>query len=198
MLVRDAMTPDPVTATRSTTLRAVATTLADLHVSALPVVDEEHVVIGVVSEADLLEEAFQPDRRSHLIPPADQEPGADVGVAAVITSPAVTVHAATDVVDVVTLMRAHGYKSLPVVDDAGRLIGMVSRSDLVRFRTRKDKDILDAVLAVFRELQRPDWLVDVAAGAVVITGPGTAGDRAMAEASAATVAGVVRVTTRPT
>lgn len=197
MLVRDAMTPDPVTATRSSTVRAAATTLADLHISALPVVDEEHVVIGIVSEADLLENAFSPDHRSRLIPPPDREPAADLGVAAVMTSPAVTVHAVTDAVDVVALMRTHGYKSLPVVDDGGGLIGMVSRSDLVRFRARRDAETLDAVLAVFYELQRPDWLVDVTAGAVVVTGPETAGDRTIAEASAETVAGVARVTTRP-
>ena len=60
MLVRDAMTPDPLAVAPATGTREAAAMLARHHISALPVV-EGGVVVGVVSEADLLRGAFEPD-----------------------------------------------------------------------------------------------------------------------------------------
>lgn len=196
MLVRDAMTPDPVTVGTTRTVEEIAAVLATHRISAVPVVDEHRGVLGVVSEADLLQDAFPPDRRSHLRPPPEPRDTSGRTAGEVMTSPALTVHAATDVAEVVVQMRSHGFKSLPVVDDAGTLVGIISRSDLVRVRARGDEAIRDDVLSLFGDLLHPDWQVDVVAGSVVVTGPTTSEDRAVAEASAASVAGVVRVTTR--
>lgn len=195
MLVHDAMTPRPVTLGTSTTLEQAFTTLSSHGVSALPVVDRDGRVLGVVSEADLLPGAYAPDGRAHLIPARAQPAPTAETVAEVMTSPAVTVHARTDVVDVVRLMTEHGFKSLPVVDDDDALVGVVSRSDLVRLHTRSDDAITVDVATLLGDLLHPEWTFSVLHGVVAVSGPLTTRDRALAEASVITVPGVVRVDT---
>ena len=172
MLVHDAMTSHPVTVHASTSLEDAFTALAEHAVSAAPVVDGTGHVLGVVSEADLLPDAYVPDRRTHLIPPRPEPAAAMRTVADVMSSPAVTVRSGADVVEVVALMTEHGYKSVPVVGEDGALVGILSRSDLVRLRARSDEVIGHDV-----------------------TGPLTTDERALAEANAVTVPGVVRVRT---
>lgn len=195
MLVHDAMTPHPVAVSASSSLEDAFTALAEHAVSAVPVIDRTGHVLGVVSEADLLPDAYAPDRRKHLIPPGPDPARAVRIVADVMSSPAVTVDAQADVVEVVALMTEHGYKSVPVVGEDGHLVGIVSRSDLIRFRARSDEAIGHDVTTLFRELRQPGWTVDVLHGVVDVTGPLTADERALAEASAVTVPGVVRVRT---
>lgn len=195
MLVHDAMTPHPVTVGAATSLRTAFTVLADRAVSAIPVVDRTGHVLGVVSEADLLPDAYAPDRRAHLIPPVPEPAHAAGTVADVMTSPAVTVHAQADVVDLVGLMTVHGFKSVPVVDDEGGIVGIVSRSDLVRLRARSDDAIGYDVAALFRDLLHPRWTADVHDGVVDVAGPTSQDERDLAEVCAATVPGVVRVRT---
>ncbi|SDS08091.1 CBS domain-containing protein [Nocardioides scoriae] len=190
------MTPDPVSVTPTTSARDATAALSRHRISALPVVDGG-TVVGVVSEADLLRDAFPPDRRAHLRPPPERSGPTGTTVGEVMTSPAVTAHAATDVADVVRTMATGGFKSLPVVDDHGALVGVVSRSDLVRFRDRGDEEVRDEVVSLLRDLLHPEWRAEVADGVVTVVGPTTPDDVALAEASVASVPGVVRVTTRP-
>ena len=197
MLVQDAMTPHPVTVGASTSLEDAFAALAEHAVSAVPVVDETGHVLGVVSEADLLPDAYTPDQRTHLIPTGPEPARADRTVADVMSSPAVTVRSQVDVVDVVALMIEHGYKSLPVVGEHGYLLGIVSRSDLVRLRARSDDDIGRDVAALFHDLLHPRWTADVHDGVVDVAGPVTQDERELAEACAATVPGVVSVRTPP-
>lgn len=197
MLVQDAMTPHPVTVGASTSLAEAFAALSEHAVSAVPVVDGTGHVLGVVSEADLLPGAYVPDRRMHLIPPRPEPAHEARTVADVMSSPAATVRSRDDVVDLVGLMTEHGYKSVPVVDEQGDLVGIVSRSDLVRLRARSDEAIRHDVTALFRDLLQPRWTVDVLHGVVDVTGPLTTDERALAEASAVTVPGVVRVRTPP-
>ncbi|WP_237305506.1 CBS domain-containing protein [Streptomyces sp. SAT1] len=61
------------------------------------------------------------------------------------TAPAVTVRADATVAGAARLMARHGVEQLPVVDDAGRLIGIVGRSDLLKVFLRSDEDIAEEV-----------------------------------------------------
>ena len=182
------MTPD-------TTLKHAAKVLAELRISSLPVLDDKGRLCGVVSEADLIREAFVPDPRAHLIP-HDEERTSQRCVDEVMTPHAITVHPYTDIADVADLMTSSGVKCLPVIDDDRRLVGVVSRSDLVRVRARADDVIEREVDARLVDMGHGDWLVDVNDGDVEIEGPSNDIDRSMAKVIASTIPGVVTVTVR--
>lgn len=193
MFVRDVMTRDPATVSIDTTIKQAARVLMERAVSALPVLDHEGRLSGVVSEADVLQNAFAADPRSHLIlEQADRRSPLHL-VSQVMTAHAMTAHETTDVADAANLMTSTGAKSLPVVDDRGHLVGMVSRSDLVRLRARADNDIEREVNDLLLSLGWTDWVVAVSDGVVGIQGPRTPRERSMAEAAVAGVAGVVSV-----
>ena len=123
--VQDVMTIEVVVAQPTTPVKQVARLLADHRLSALPVVDGQGRVLGVVSEADLLGAGR---------PVAERQPPATAG--AVMTSPAVTVDPQATVTEAARRMQAAGMKRLPVVAGSGRLVGIVSRADLLRPLTR--------------------------------------------------------------
>jgi CBS domain-containing protein len=145
--VQDVMTIEVVVAQPTTPVKQVARLLADHRLSALPVVDGRGRVLGVVSEADLLGDGR---------PLAGGQPAATAG--AVMTSPAVTVDAQATVTEAARRMQAAGLKRLPVVAGSGRLVGIVSRADLLRPLTRPDEEIRWAI----EELLGSELLVDPA------------------------------------
>ena len=195
MLVHDVMTREPATVTPTSHLKEAATVLAAHHISVLPVVDEHGRICGVVSEADLIHDAFPPDARTRLLP-RQRAHRAAVFVSEVMTSPAITVHESTDVADVAELMTTRSLKSLPVVDDHQKIVGMVSRSDLMRVRARSDDLLAQDVEALLASIGHRDWKVGVHDGVVDIDGPSTTLDRSIAEVAAQTVTGVVAVEVR--
>jgi CBS domain-containing protein len=191
MLVREVMTSPAVTVTPYTTAQEALRLLDECHITALPVVDDDGVVVGVVSEADLLA----------LIPDGQQsDPLLPVGTAAtrrvrdLMTRPAVTVDADSQIVEAVELMRSTVVKSLPVVLNR-RIVGVVSRSDLVRVLAHADDRIRYAITGLLRA-EGVNWLVDVSDGVVTIDGPITDRQRRSAEAIARSVSGVVDVRVR--
>jgi hypothetical protein len=93
-------------------------------------------------------------------------------------------------------MTKHGLKSLPVVDDDDRVVGVVSRSDLVRVRARSDDLVEQDVEALLASIGHRDWTVGVHEGVVDIDGPGNPLDRSIAEVAAQSVVGVVAVEVR--
>jgi len=145
--VREHMTQEVVAATPRMTIKEVARLLAAAEVSALPVVDEEGRVVGVVSEADLLLKEERPEelRRHHRIEGHEiREERAKLDahtVADVMTSPAITIGPDAMVREAARLMRVRGVKRLPVVDERGALAGIISRGDIVRIFLRSDTDI---------------------------------------------------------
>lgn len=179
------MTHDVVWAERDTPFKEVARLLADHRISGLPVVDDDDKVVGVISEDDLLHrQARQP--RDHELPSRWHLPGLTrrarrasakaeaVTAAELMTSPAVTVRAHDGIVEAARLMSERQLKRLPVVDEAERLVGIVSRRDLLRVFLRPDElirqEILDEVVV------RTLWLtpaaidVEVRDGTVTLTG----------------------------
>ena len=193
MLVREVMTSKPVTVRAETPVKD-ALALLDRHsITMLPVVSDDSVLVGVLSEADLLVGRVRPAARATMIPPTTErsdDQGATVG--ALMTSLALTVTEETDVAEVTKVMTATGVKSLPVVDAGRRVVGVVSRRDIVRTMARSDAEIEQELTALFRSLEL-DWRVEVDDGHVRVTGPQEAKDRSLALSAVSTVAGVVDV-----
>ena len=119
----EVMTPiaDLVVATPSTGVRSAATWLSANRLTCLPVLDDDDRLLGVVSEADLV-----PDRLSGRRGP----PPTRVGDA--MTTGATAVRHDVPIVKVARAMISHRFRVLPVLDDDGRVVGMVSRGDLLR------------------------------------------------------------------
>src|SRR4029079_7024156 len=132
MFVQDVMTREPMTVTRETPIKRAAEILVEHQISSLPLLDEGGVRCGVVSEADLIRDAFVPDARGHMLPGEHGDSSVPAFVDEVMTQHAITAHETTDIADVAELMASTGVKCLPVIDDDGRLVGVVSRSDLVK------------------------------------------------------------------
>lgn len=113
-LVEDVMTTNTVAISASTAVRTIAELLAARSVSAVPVVDLENRVVGVVSEADVLQYRLTGGTAARIM-----------------SSPPLTVRADQPAAVAAQIIEKYGIKRLPVVDDLGRLVGIVSRSDLV-------------------------------------------------------------------
>ncbi|PXY36547.1 CBS domain-containing protein [Prauserella flavalba] len=193
MLARDVMTAPVVTVTPETPVRTAAATLAARGFTALPVVNDEGWLLGVVTEIDLVRDRFPRDIRSpRLEDVSEPPPGATVGD--VMTAPAVAVGVTLDVVGVVRVMLDEGLRSLPVVDGE-RVVGIVSRRDLVRMLARDDAMLARDVRNRLAMVSAPGrWGVHVDDGVVTLTDPkDDESDRHVATVLAESVPGVLRV-----
>ncbi|MGP0042640.1 MAG: CBS domain-containing protein [Rhodomicrobium sp.] len=140
----DVMTTSVVTAGPETPLRKIAKLLLEHNISAVPVVDGDGAVIGMVSEGDLLRHNDE-DRRARrdwwldlLAQGESLSPQfieslrmPDRQAREIMSAPVVTVSDHTDVVEIGRLLSAHRIKRVPVLRD-GRVVGIVSRADLIR------------------------------------------------------------------
>jgi len=149
--VASVMTARPVVATEATGFKQIAVLLAEHRISALPVVDETGRLVGVVSEADLLlKETFAPADHPHLLesPRKRQERGKAGALLAgdLMTSPAVAIGASAQITEAARLMHDMKVKRLPGVDRDGRVIGIVTRGDLLRVFLRPDSQIREDVV----------------------------------------------------
>ena len=146
MQVHEVMTRDVTTVSPDTSLKEVAATLVARRISGLPVVGDDGRVQGVVSEADIIgKEAGSPHERSllgRLLHGAGADPRLEARTAAeAMTSPAVTIASTREVAEVARLMSGKAVNRLPVVDEDGKLVGIVTRADLVRAFLRSDSEI---------------------------------------------------------
>lgn len=187
MLVADVMTTPAVRVRCGAPIEDAIHLLGTTGISALPVVDVEQRVVGILSEADVLREPLPRDPRAHLRPSATALVR-DRIVDEVMTVDAVCVTAHTDCSEVSQTLAETGWKSMPVVDD-GRLVGMVSRSDILRALAVPDIVIRQAVLSAFAAAGYPEWAAVVSSGHVTIAAPGP-GLAEAALATASTVPGV--------
>ncbi len=145
MKVQEVMTREVTTVAPEASLREVAETLVRHGISGLPVVDESGGVVGVVSEGDIVGKEAGPEpersllaRLLHGSPPSKLEAR---NAAEAMTSPAVTIAPSREVAEAARLMTEQRFNRLPVVDDDGRLAGIVTRADLVRAFLRTDAEI---------------------------------------------------------
>lgn len=176
--VADVMTRTVVALVSDTEFKDIVKAMGRWHVSALPVVDGEHMVVGVVSEADLLpKEEFRdgdPDPYARLRRLSDLAKAGARTAEELMTAPAVTTRADATLAQAARTMARRRVKRLPVVDGDGVLLGIVSRSDLLKVFLREDEDIArevrDQVAAfLFPDLTEP-LRVSVRAGVVTVTG----------------------------
>jgi CBS domain-containing protein len=193
MLVRDVMTADPITIRPDVGVKEALTRLAHIGITSLPVVDDGRRLCGIVSEADLIRDAVGADPRAHERPVTIRPVAAAQTVEDVYTREPVVVRPEDDVSTAVELMSTRGFKSLPVVDDQHQLVGMLSRSDVVRALARDDNLIAEEINEFFENLGHTDWTVAVTDGVVEITGPSDAAQRSLAHTISRTVPGVVEV-----
>jgi CBS domain-containing protein len=167
MLVRDVMSRPVVTVQPDTPIRAAAARLTGRGFTALPVVDGDGELVGVVTEADLLRDRVRHDARSMVDEEPAPAPASRVGQ--VMTTEVLTATPTTDVADLVERMQELGIRSVPVVRASEGLVGIVSRRDVLATFTRAD-----AVIAtdVRRRLEsyagRGRWEVDVQGGRVTL------------------------------
>lgn len=184
--VGSVMTTNVVRAQYGTPFKEVARLLAAHRISGLPVVDEDDKVIGVISETDLVARQaatpgpYEPHRRlaflSRLTRGARRRAAKAHARTAgrLMTEPPVIAHADDTVVEAARIMAQHQVERLPVLDKADRLVGIVTRRDLLQVFLRPDGEIRTEVIEDI--LQRTLWLaprsIDVAVveGVVTLTG----------------------------
>ena len=144
-MVKDVMTTHVVAVRKSAPFKDMAARLREHRVSAFPVLDDDDRVIGVVSEADLLtKEALESGgtgKVSSILHHREQAKAAGITAQDLMTVPPVTIGPNEFASHAARLMYSRRVKRLPVVDDNGRLIGIVSRSDVLSVYSRPDADI---------------------------------------------------------
>jgi CBS-domain-containing membrane protein len=176
------MTTDVVRAEYGTPFKEVARLLATHRISGLPVVDEDDRVIGVLSETDLMmhqattPDPYEPRNRARL---AELTPGAKRLAAKgrartagrLMTAPAVTVHADDTIVRAARTMAQKHVERLPVLDQEDRLVGIVTRRDLLQVFLRPDQEIREEVIqeVLVRALWLPPGSVEVSVTEGVVT-----------------------------
>lgn len=179
-LVRDVMTTKVETVEPWAPFTEIVTRLAEHRISAAPVVDPEGNVLGVVTEADLLLKQEHPDPKLDI--PLiwsrrrrrEREKAAASVARELMTTPPVTVLPTITVTEAARRMHTAGVKRLPVVDEAGRLVGIVSRADLLAVFTRTDeaiwREVMDDVIVGDFMMDPSRFFIDVVDGVVVLQG----------------------------
>ncbi|MFJ4694034.1 CBS domain-containing protein [Streptomyces sp. NPDC088766] len=178
-LVGDLMTSAVVSVRQDTGFKDVAERLTKHDITAVPVIDEQGHPVGMVSEADLLrKQESQADPGGHLtaahLPPAERAKARALTAQGLMTSPAVTARPQWSVVEAARVMARNHVKRLPVVDDADRMVGIVSRGDLLRVFLRRDLTIYEEITTevLTRTLGLPpgEVTVQVSDGRVTLSG----------------------------
>jgi CBS-domain-containing membrane protein len=136
--IRDVMTHEVVTVDEHTPFKEITQLLTDCRIGAVPVLDSEARVVGVVSEADLLlkEEYPQGPPTGWLLEGhrrrATRAKATGATAVELMTAPAITIRPDASLAEAARLLHRHQIKRLPVLDPAGPLVGIVSRADLLK------------------------------------------------------------------
>jgi CBS domain-containing protein len=208
--VGNVMTSDVVRVPEATSFKQVAELLAQHRISGLPVVDGDEKVVGVISESDLMarqaRDGRATPRRRLLLSPASRRMAVKaraLTAGQLMSTPPVTVHADDSIAFSARAMAEHRVERLPVLDEEDRLVGIVTRRDVLQVFLRPDADIReDVVQEVF---VRTLWLAPSAVGVWVQDGVVTlegelerASEVSIAGGAAARIDGVVAVDNRLT
>ncbi|MBQ0983484.1 CBS domain-containing protein [Streptomyces sp. F63] len=174
--VGSVMTGDVVRVVRSTPFKDVAALLAEHRISGVPVVDDDEKVLGVISETDLMarqaEKTDSGERRHRfrLTPSAHRTAVKARALTAgeLMSSPAVTVRAESSIAEAARTLAKFRVERLPVIDEEDRLVGIVTRRDLLQVFLRPDEEIRAEVID--EVLVRTLWLVPQAIKVTVTDG----------------------------
>jgi CBS domain-containing protein len=175
-------------------VKEVAALLIEREIGAVPVVDESHALIGIVSEADLVRLEEIPDPRLQITDLPHFVAVAPRTAAEVMTSDVIALSDSTGVAEVARVMVERAVKHVPIVS-AGRLVGIVARRDVLRVLARKDELIASDLETLFGDeaLVLGRISIDVSDGIVTLDGPRDPRGRRLAQVLARSVPGVVAV-----
>jgi CBS domain-containing protein len=202
--VRDVMTREVSTVGPDTSAKYAAEVMAGRGYAALPVVDDDSRLVGIVAEADVLHDRLPSDPRLHMRRNEGPDHAPPLLVRGVMTVGVRTADAGADIADVARLFIDERLRSVPVVEH-GRLVGIVSRRDLLAALVRPDQEIRRELLQLVEGYtgEADCWDVTVTEGvATVARTGGTPEVPAQAEEGALrslahTVPGVVSVRILP-
>lgn len=151
----DVMSRPVVSVQVSTPLQEAGALLADYGYAGLPVTDGNGVLLGVLTSGDVL-------RADHS---RQQTAGS------VMTTPAVVAEMFSSLDGVGRLLLQRGIRSVPVVDDSGRVIGIISRGDLLRLNVTSDDAIAVGVQKLLDDFTgKRRWVAQVRGGDVTVAG----------------------------
>ncbi|MEU0398030.1 CBS domain-containing protein [Streptomyces sp. NPDC006208] len=177
--VRELMTRDVVRVRQDAPFKEIVRLLTEHQVTALPVVDDQDRPLGVVSEKDLLRKSTDQSGSADLLPLPDPEAwerakAEGTKAEELMSAPAVCARPEWSVVEAARLMEVQNVKRLPVVDESDKLIGIVSRRDLLGVFLRDDEairlEIVQDVLARTLGRDPSSITVEVREGQVVLSG----------------------------
>jgi CBS-domain-containing membrane protein len=177
--VREVMTRDVVTVNRFASFKDVARQLAEAGVTAVPVVDGFNRLVGIISAGDLLsKESAQPEPHGRAdgawMRPAARDRAVAESAGALMSTRLFTAGADWSVARAARVMDLHQVARLPVVDEQGVLVGIVSRSDLLEVFLRPDQEIHDEIVQGLVESALrlpPDTIrIHVVDGVVAVSG----------------------------
>jgi CBS domain-containing protein len=176
--VRDVMTTSVVTVDRITPYQEIDRLLVQHRISGVPVLMMGRQVAGVVSEADLLAAEDEKARHARMAAAAGRRwrlrkrPQAGLTAGSLMTAPAITIGPDATIPAAARLMNTHHVRRLPVTDEHGKLVGIVSRRDLLSVFLRPDGDIARDVQQVLHETDcdPATVIVTVRHGVVTLTG----------------------------
>lgn len=179
--VADVMTARVHVASPSTPFKLLVRLIEENRVSAIPIVDQHGIPIGVVSESDLILKERRGELESgsnilHIGRGHQRKVAKSVGLVAsdLMTAPPITVRADASLAEAARLMQQRNIRRLVVVDDRGLIAGIVSRSDLLQVFLRTDEDlrdeVIDKVIPAILLDQSPSIDVEVMSNVVTLSG----------------------------
>jgi CBS domain-containing protein len=189
------MSTPAVSVTARTSVHRAANILSERGFSALPVVDHAGTLVGVVSEADLIKDRFAaPGTAPDGAAAAGRDLPAET-VGEVMTSPPAFVDQTASLETIADTMTSGRRRSIPVVDGT-RLVGVISRSDILRFLARGDAQLALDIRRSLRGFGDPDrWSVTVTDGdATILDDAIDRSDHQAVQAAVEAVPGVRRAT----
>lgn len=149
--VRDVMTTEVISVTRRTGFKEIAQLLHTRGLGAVPVLDDQGMIAGIVSQGDLLpKEAYHdrvPTRREMLLHLEEIEKAGGTTAGDVMTVPVAVIGPHAPLGEAARLMARHHVRTLPVVDGRGTLMGIISRSDLLKVFLATDEQLTATVVA---------------------------------------------------
>src|SRR5215472_15140962 len=160
--VSDVMTTSVITVDRITPYQEIDRLLTEHRISGVPVLKMGREVAGVVTEADLLAAEDETNRRARMAGSVGRrrllrkQPQVSLTAGTLMTAPAITIGRDATIPAAARLMNTHHVRRLPVVDEDRKLVGIVSRRDLLSVFLRPDADIVHDVQQVFDEIPVAD------------------------------------------
>jgi len=175
--VGDVMTTSVVAVRTSADFKEIVWALRHYRVSACPVIDDDDRVVGLVSGTDLLCKQAEGELPAGLVRLSwrlsEETKAAAATAEQLMTTPAVVIGPGAQIADAARLMQRKQIRRLPVVDAGDRLVGIVTKCDLLSIFERPDADVwadVAKVLAGEVTLDAADFEVTVRRGVVTISG----------------------------